>query len=114
MQGTRQTYYSEKARDEAYAEILEGVSGKRREVLECIISNYPVSDSTISRLTGIPVHLVCARRNELWGKEKDPKTNRYEINPKLQLIEFAGYDETVSPRQTLWKPVLKNIQPTLF
>ena len=114
MSQIRQTYYSEQARNEAYAEILDGVTGKRRIVLECIIKNYPVSDSTISRLTGIPVHLVCARRNELWGKEKDPVTNKYEINKELQLIEFAGYDESVSPRQTLWKPVIKTLQTTLF
>lgn len=114
MAEIRQSYYSEKARNEAYADILEGVTGKRRIVLECIIEHHPVSDSGISRLTGIPVHLVCARRNELWGKEKDPVTNRYEINKDLQLIEFAGYDESVSPRQTLWKPVNKTFQPTLF
>lgn len=111
---TRQTYYSENARDEAYKEVLDSLSGKRKEVYECIINNYPISDNGIAKLTRIPVHLVAARRNELWGKEKNPVTNRYEINQEIQLIEFAGYDETVSPRQSLWKPVLKTLQPSLF
>lgn len=108
----RQTYHSEQSRNEAYADILDKVSGQRRKILECIINNFPVSDNAVSRLTGIPVHIVCARRNELWGKEKDPVTRRYEINPKLQLIEFAGYDETETPKQSLWKPVEKTL--TLF
>lgn len=111
---TRTTYLSEKARDESYAEIAESLSGMRKIIYECIANNFPISDNGIAEKTGIRVHIVAARRNELWGKEKDPVTNRYEINKDLQVIEFAGYDETSTPKQSLWKPVLKTLQPSLF
>lgn len=114
MSKTRESYYSEKSRDQSYADIVDGLSGQRKTVYDCIVKNGPLSDNAISAITGIRVHIVVARRNELWGKEKDHSTNRYEINPKLQLIEFAGYDETVTPKQSLWRPVKRVIQPSLF
>ena len=106
----RPTWYSEQARNDAYGEILDHVKGKQKIILECIISYYPISDKAISEITGIPVHLVTARRNELWGKEKNPLTGKYEINPDKQLIEFAGYDTTVKPKQSLWQPIKKQAE----
>lgn len=114
MHKTRSTYYSEQSRNESYADIVENLSGQRKIVYDCIVDHGPISDNGIAAITGIRVHIVVARRNELWGKEKDHSTGRYDINPKIQLIEFAGYDETVTPKQSLWKPVKKVIQPSLF
>lgn len=114
MSRIRETYYSEAARNDSYAEIANSLSGQRKIIYECICNNQPISDNGIALRTGIRVHIVAARRNELWGKEKDPNTNRYEINKELQLIEFAGYDESVSPKQALWKPVCKITQQSLF
>jgi hypothetical protein len=109
----RETYYSESARDECYKDLLDKLTGQRRAVFEAILHNGPVSDNRLSVITGIPVHIVVARRNELWGKEKQPN-GRYEINTERQLIEFAGYDETRSPKQSLWKVSTKTETPTLF
>lgn len=113
MAQARETYFSEKARDESYCDILDNLTGQRRQVFECILKHQPVSDNKISEYTGIRVHIVVARRNELWGKEKQPN-GRYEINPGKQLIEFAGYDENSSPKQSLWRTAKQIQEPTLF
>lgn len=107
----RLTYKSERSRDEAYKDILDSLTGQRRKVFECILDNAPISDNDIAEKTGIRVHIVVARRNELWGKEKQPN-GKYEINLHKQLIRFAGYDESHRPKQSLWKPVIKEL--TLF
>lgn len=107
----RLTYHSEAARDESYKDVIDKLSGQRREVYCCILNNGPLSDNKIADLTGIRVHIVVARRNELWGKEKQ-LNGKYEINPDIQLIEFAGYDESHRPKQSLWKIKPKDL--TLF
>ena len=109
----RETYYSESARDEAYRDVLEKLSGQRRTVFEIILRFGPCTDKYVSHKSGIPVHLVTARRNELWGKERQP-SGVYVINPDRQLIEFAGYDNS-KPKQSLWRICSSRLsQPTLF
>lgn len=109
----RETYYSESSRDTAYQDILDKLSGQRRTVFEIILRFGPISDHGIAEKTGIPVHTVVARRNELWGKEKQPN-GRYEINEERKLVEFAGFDTATRPRQSLWKVAVRTETPTLF
>lgn len=99
----REAYYTEQARNDAYTLILCSLGRLQGKVLDCILINQPISNNGISAKTGIAVHVVSARVNELRGYEKNPVTGIREINPEKQHVEFAGYDNKVKPKVCLWK-----------
>lgn len=68
IHGTRQGWFSERTRDEAFKEIVSEGSKKDtqcRLILQQIINNGSQTMAEISYSTGIPVHIVSARLNEL-------------------------------------------------
>jgi hypothetical protein len=103
--------YTSETRNTAYGDVLDKLAGQRRQVFECIVEYAPISNNVISEILGIPVHVVCARVNELRGYEKNPLTMKREVNPKKQFVEYAGKDNTVKPAVSLWRPAAK--QPEL-
>lgn len=99
----REAYYSEQARNDAYSLILGSLGRLQRKVFDCILINQPISNNGISEKTGVKVHIVSARVNELRGYEKNTVTGIREINPEKQHVEFAGYDYSSKPKVCLWK-----------
>ncbi len=96
----REGYCSEEIRNEAYAEILDNLSGMRKVVYNAIKELEPCTNEEVARHLGKYPHETIARINELRkiglvifaGKKKSERSGRSaslwrraKVNPQLRI-----------------------------
>ena len=80
----------------AFNSIRPGRETQAKKVLKNYDTQTAKTDPEISELTGLPLHVICARRNELVknGLVKEWSSKRNEATGKLNtayLMTFKGY-----------------------
>ncbi|HOV99265.1 MAG TPA: MarR family transcriptional regulator [Bacteroidota bacterium] len=94
---TREGYYSEQVRNEAFREILPHLSAHQYRVYS-IIANYgPISTEEIACELGVYPHTITPRVKEL---------------REMELIEFAGIGASATSGRTvsLWRTKTKQLK----